>query len=275
MGAGLLIQPPTVLQVLAHNLRWQALVALSRGDCRVQELVELLDEPKGLVSYHLKRLREAGVVHERRSLADRRDVYYSADLGRLRELYFAAGEALHPALSANGAEEKNGTAAEVEIEDREQAWPPAKVLFLCTHNRARSQMAEALMRHMGGELVEVYSAGTKPGEIHPLALKVLRSLNVDASGQRSTHLDEYCDQSFDYIVTLCDRARETCPVMPGEPEQLHWGFADPAAVEGPEEERYAAFLRTAHELSTRIRFLLLIIEKERRERQGEGKRERP
>lgn len=237
-GTAVELAPSDFLKVLAHDVRWRALGALARSDYRVHELVQMLGEPLNLVSYHLRRLREARLVTERRSAADGRDVYYSLDFDRLRDLYFAAGESLHPALLNNGAgslaEEKSGNAQAGKVEemggegmeggDSPGSTPrlrPVRVLFLCTHNRARSQMAEAIMRHVGGSMVEVFSAGTIPSEIHPLALRALEVLRIDASAQRSKHVDEYRDQTFDYVITLCDRAREVCPVLPGDPEQRH------------------------------------------------------
>jgi protein-tyrosine-phosphatase len=130
-------------------------------------------------------------------------------------------------------------------------------------------MAEAIMRHLGGDLVEVMSAGTIPSEVHPLAVRALQSLRISAGGQRSKHVDEYRDREFDYVITLCDRAREVCPVLPGDPEQRHWSFPDPAAVAGSEAERIEAFVRTAHELQIRIRYLLLLFE---RDREGRSQR---
>jgi protein-tyrosine-phosphatase len=225
----------------------------------VQELVRLLGEPQNLISYHLKRLRDVQLVSERRSAADGRDVYYSVDLERFRQLYFSAGEALHPYLApANDRSD----ARDVQP-DSQKDLPPARVLFLCTHNAARSQMAEAITRHLGDSMVEVYSAGSQPSHVHPIAIKVLQGMSIDVSEQRSKHMDEYKGQPFDYVITVCDRVREVCPLFPGNPEQLHWSFPDPAAVDG-EQEQYAAFLHTAQQLMTRIRFLLAVVEKERR-----------
>jgi protein-tyrosine-phosphatase/DNA-binding transcriptional ArsR family regulator len=264
------VQPPALLKLLADDLRWKVLTALVYSDRRGRELVSLIDEPQNLVSYHLKKLREGELVHERRSSYDGRDVYYSLDLAKLQTLYSAAGEALHPALSqASSATAESQATADTKGDGEGDDLPPARVLFLCTHNSARSQMAEAIMRQMGGPMVEVYSAGTEPSSIHPNAVAVLASMNIDASAARSKHLDEYADQRFDYIVTVCDRVREACPVFPGDPEQIHWSFPDPAAVEG-EEEKYRAFAKTAQELTTRVRFLLNVIANERR-----GKAEQP
>lgn len=137
-----------------------------------------------------------------------------------------------------------------------------RVLFLCTHNAARSQMAEGIMRHLSRGAVDVYSAGTEPSHVHPLAVDAVRRLlDIDISGQRSKHLNEFVGQHFDYVITVCDRAREACPVFPGDPERIHWSFDDPAAVPGSEDDRYRAFRKVATELATRIRQLLLIIER--------------
>jgi ArsR family transcriptional regulator, arsenate/arsenite/antimonite-responsive transcriptional repressor / arsenate reductase (thioredoxin) len=110
--------------------------------------------------------------------------------------------------------------------------------------------------------VDVYSAGTEPSRVHPLAVEAVRRfLDADISGQRSKHLDEFAGQHFDYVITVCDRVRETCPVFPGDPERIHWSFDDPAAVPGSEDDRYRAFRKVATELATRIRQFLLIIER--------------
>ena len=249
---------PGFLKLLAHDLRWQTLVALARSDYRVHELVELLERPPNLVSYHLKRLQAMHLVAEHRSAADRRDVYYSINLDRLRDLYFASGEALHPAM--NGAARDAVTPGENRA--AESKAPPIRVLFLCTHNSARSQMAEGIMRHLGGSLVEVHSAGTAASSVHPVALRTMTDLGIDISAQRSKHLDEFRQQHFDYVITVCDRARESCPLFPDDPVRIHWSFPDPAAV-APGEEQRQAFYQTAIELMNRIRILLALMENER------------
>lgn len=254
-------EPPNFLKLLAHGLRWQLLAALAYSDRRVQELVQLLDRPQNLISYHLGRLRQQELVSERRSAADGRDVYYSLNLARLRELYLASGQALHPAL--------NGAATALEAVDEAPEADPVHVLFLCTHNSARSQMAEAILRDAGGDRVEVFSAGKEPSQVHPYAVEAMAAINLDISRQRSKHLSEFTGRHFDYIITVCDRVRESCPDFPGDPEQIHWSFPDPAAVEGSERERYAAFVQTARELNTRIHYLLMVIG-----RQNRGRREK-
>lgn len=130
---------------------------------------------------------------------------------------------------------------------------PIRVLFVCTGNSARSVMAEALLRQRGGDAFEVHSAGTEPKGVHPLTLRVLADAGIDASWARSKSVDEYLGQSFDYVVTVCDQARQSCPVFPGVHESLHWGYEDPAAVEGTEEERLVVFHKVFIQLGDRIR----------------------
>jgi arsenate reductase len=130
---------------------------------------------------------------------------------------------------------------------------PIRVLFVCTGNSARSVMAEALLRQHGGDAFEVRSAGTEPKGINPLTLRVLADAGIDAPWARSKSVDEFLGQSFDYVVTVCDQARQTCPVFPGVHESLHWGYEDPAAAQGTEEERLAVFRKVFIQLGERIR----------------------
>lgn len=240
-------QPPDFLKLIGHNVRWQIVSALARSDRRVHELVEMLERPQNLVSYHLQRLRDGGLVSESRSVADRRRVYYHLDLDRVRSLYAASGQALHPGLAPGHAPDDQGSPA------------PASALFLCTHNSARSQMAEGIYRARAKESVQVFSAGTDPSGVHPLAIRAMDELGIDIRAQRSRHLETFRGRAFDTIITVCDLARENCPVFPGDPEQIHWSIPDPAAVEGPEEVRYAAFRQAARQLHTRIGYLLLLM----------------
>jgi arsenate reductase len=133
---------------------------------------------------------------------------------------------------------------------------PLRILFLCTHNSARSQMAEAILRVLGGDRVEVASAGTEVTRVHPLAVREMAERGIDVGGQRSKHLNELLGERFDTVITVCDNAAESCPVFPGDPKRLHWSLPDPSAVEGTEEVQAAAFQRTADELTARIRDLL-------------------
>ena len=128
-----------------------------------------------------------------------------------------------------------------------------RVLILCTGNSARSQMAEGLLRHDAGGQFEVESAGTKPGIVRPEAISVMRELGVDISGHRSKHVNEFDGERFDYVITVCDNANESCPVFPGAVKRLHKSFEDPAAVNGSEEERLAAFRRVRDELREYLR----------------------
>jgi arsenate reductase len=127
-----------------------------------------------------------------------------------------------------------------------------RVLFLCTHNSARSQMAEGLLRARGGADYEAFSAGTEATAVRPEALQVMAELGIDISGQQSKRLDHYLGDAFDWVITVCDRARESCPVFPGATRSLHWDFDDPAAVEGADAVRLAAFRRIRDEIDGRI-----------------------
>lgn len=246
------------LKLLAHPIRWRVLLALAHSDRRVQELVAVVKEPQNLVSYHLRRLRLYQLIRERRSAADGRDVYYSLDLERFRSLYLQTGQNLHPGVGTPGA------AAQPKAAPRPTA--PARVLFLCTHNSARSQMAEGILRHLGGDRVEVFSAGSEPTHIHPLAIQAMQDLKIDISQQYSKNMSEFFNQKFDYIITVCDRVREACPVFPGDPEHIHWSFPDPVEVEGSTTERERAFRETATQLTTRLNYLLLMIDRKRTEK---------
>ena len=254
--------PLTFLKLLAHDMRWQILANLVESDRRVQELVERLQQPQNLISYHLRLLREGQVVRERRSSADGRDVYYSLDLDRLRTLYLQSGQTLHPALACAQPISDSQLPPPEAGAEQGVGKRPYRVLFLCTHNRARSQLAEGILRASGGDLVTVFSAGSEPGTVHPLAIRAAEALNIDISGQRSKAMAEFAGQSFDAIITVCDQVREACPVFPGDPRQIHWSFPDPAAVTGSEAEQFQAFLQTARELSTRINYLRLMLERQ-------------
>jgi arsenate reductase (thioredoxin) len=134
-----------------------------------------------------------------------------------------------------------------------------RVLFLCTGNSARSQMAEGLLRSLAPDQYEAFSAGTDPAPcVNPLAVRAMEEIGIDIRGHRPQHLREFLDQAFHRVVTVCDNAAESCPTFPGDPERIHWGFDDPAAVEGTEEERLNAFRRTRRELQQRLRLWLNI-----------------
>jgi arsenate reductase len=138
------------------------------------------------------------------------------------------------------------------------------VLFLCTHNQARSQMAEGLLRHLGGERYEVFSAGSLPAEqVHPLAVKAMANIDVDISQQQPKHMDQFLEYSFDYVITTCDRIKAICPTFPNDPERIHWNLPDPAEAEGSEEDRLEAFHQVADVLRNRIRIFIQLPAPER------------
>jgi arsenate reductase len=142
---------------------------------------------------------------------------------------------------------------------------PIRVLFVCTGNSARSVMAEALVRHRGGADFEVHSAGTEPRGVNPLTLRVLDEAGIDASWACSKSVTEYLGQQFDYVVTVCDEARQACPVFPGVHESLHWGYEDPAEAQGSEAERLAVFRRVFVQLGERINQFIPLALRSRRE----------
>ena len=123
-----------------------------------------------------------------------------------------------------------------------------RVLILCTGNSARSQMAEGWLEHTAGDRFEVESAGTRPGQVRPEAIAVMKELGIDISGHRSKHVDEFKDQAFDYVLTVCNNAKESCPVFSSDSKRFHMGFEDPAALQGTEEERLALFRRVRDQI---------------------------
>jgi arsenate reductase len=128
-----------------------------------------------------------------------------------------------------------------------------RVLILCTGNSARSQMAEGLLRHDGGAAFEVASAGTKPSHVRPEAIAAMHEIGIDISGHRSKSVDEFAGQAFDYVITVCDNARESCPIFPATTKRIHWSLDDPAALQGSEEQRLAEFRRVRGQLRSLLR----------------------
>jgi protein-tyrosine-phosphatase len=240
------VTPPEILGLLGDPLRWQIVVELGRGDRRVGELVQLVGKPQNLVSYHLAELRRAGIVSARRSSADGRDVYYTADLFRCRDLLGEAGFALHPALSL----------APTPPDDREPRRARPRLLFLCTGNSARSQIAEALVEVRSAGTVEARSAGSNPKPLHPNAVRVMAERGIDISHCTTKSLTRFARSRFDRVITLCDKVREICPEFPGAPIAVHWSIADPAAAGGSDKATYPAFEHVADEIDTRVALLL-------------------
>jgi protein-tyrosine-phosphatase len=226
---------PEFVRMAAHPLRWQLLTELAGSDRRVRELTERVGGPQNLVSYHLRLLRDGGLVTARRSTFDGRDTYYHLDLDRCSTSLTGTGGALHPSLQlqAPAPLSPNGV----------------RVLFACTGNSARSPIAEALLRHRAPG-IEVTSAGSHPKpRFHPHTVRVLRQgFGIDVSGRGPRSLDAV-RPGFDRVITLCDRVREVCPEFEGTP--IHWSIPEPTG--------YPEFVSTAQEIDTRIRHLLPVL----------------
>ena len=235
------VSPPAFLRLAGEPVRWRLLSELARSDRRVGELTELVGQPQNAVSYHLSRLRAGGLVSTRRSSADGRDSYYRIELTRCAQLLAATGAALHPGLATTAAP----AAAHRST--------PVRVLFLCTGNSSRSQIAEALLQQAAGTRARVASAGSNPKPVHPNTLRVMREYGIDVTGRRSKHLDTLAGRRFDYVITLCDKVREVCPEFSGGPQAIHWSIPDPAAA-GSGRASYPAFRAVAADLHSRIGF---------------------
>jgi ArsR family transcriptional regulator, arsenate/arsenite/antimonite-responsive transcriptional repressor / arsenate reductase (thioredoxin) len=237
--------------MLADPVRWRLMRELASGDWRVRELAAAVGQPQNLVSYHLRQLRAGGLVTARRSSFDGRDTYYSLDLPGCAQALAGAASALHPGLAilpAAGAEQGAARGA-----------ARSRVLFVCTGNSSRSPMAEGLLRHRAGARVLAASAGIRPKPLHPDAVAVMRDhYGLDITGHRPVHVETTTRERFDYVISLCDKAREACPPFSSRPGLIHWSMPDPAAGEGG-LTGYPAFERTAAELDTRISFLLPVL----------------
>lgn len=238
-------EPPEILGLLGDPIRWQLVVELGRSDRRVGELVVLVGKPQNLVSYHLAELRNAGIVSARRSAADGRDVYYRADLFRCRELLAEAGCSLHPGL----------VLAPTQLEGTRRG-ARSRLLFLCTGNSARSQMAEALVEHRSGGAIEARSAGSHPKPLHPMAVQVMGERGVDISDRPTKSLTRFARNRFDRVITLCDKVREVCPDFPGAPITAHWSIPDPAAMGDTDLVTLCAFRNAADDIERRVALLL-------------------
>ncbi|MFN8037656.1 MAG: metalloregulator ArsR/SmtB family transcription factor [Acidimicrobiales bacterium] len=237
--------PPAILPLLAEPRRWRLLLELAAGDRRVGELVARTGDPQNLVSYHLRALRDAGLVSSRRSSFDGRDTYYRAHVERIGAALGSVGATLDPALV---------TTPSPPVVARRR--PSPRVLFLCTGNSARSQIAEALTVDLSGGAVHASSAGSHPKPLHPNAVRVLAERGIDISHRRSKHLDRFVGTRFDHVVTLCDKVREVCPELPGQPTTAHWSTADPALTGATDDETYPAFVALADDLEVRVHHLL-------------------
>jgi ArsR family transcriptional regulator, arsenate/arsenite/antimonite-responsive transcriptional repressor / arsenate reductase (thioredoxin) len=243
---------PHVLGVLAHDLRWTIVGLLVPGDLRTGEIVASTGQPPSLVSYHLGRLRDAGLVTARRSSADGRDSYHVLDLEALGHAVAGVADQIQPGLLAG---------ARAAAEPASAHPPPgsgadertAGVLFICTGNSARSPMAAGWLNHLGAGRVSARSAGVTPAPLHPLAVAAMAEHGVDISGHRETRLDDLASERFSRVITLCDRARENCGDLPAASAVAHWSIPNPAQAHPPDLE---AFRATARELRARVRYLL-------------------
>jgi ArsR family transcriptional regulator, arsenate/arsenite/antimonite-responsive transcriptional repressor / arsenate reductase (thioredoxin) len=245
---------PAFVRLAAHPLRWRLLTELAASDRRVRELVELVGEPQNLVSYHLRLLRDGGLVAARRSSYDARDSYYRLDLDRCVQALRAVGVALHPSLRLE--------LAPLPATTNVGRSPRQRVLFTCTGNSARSPIAEALLRHRTGGQVDVISAGSRPKpQIHPNAVRVLRTHygGIDVAEQRPRHLNTVTGRRFDFVISLCDRVREVDTQFRDRPRRIHWSIPDPAVADDTDSESYPDFERAAAEIDTRIRYLLPVL----------------
>jgi len=241
------------VRLAAHPLRWRLLTELADSDYRVRELVTLVGEPQNLVSYHLRLLRDGELVTATRSSFDGRDSYYHLDLDRCADALADTGAALHPTLRP----ESLPRIPRVDL----RRSPRVSVLFVCTGNSARSPIAEGLLRHRTGGQVQVASAGSRPKpRLHLNAVRVLHDeFGIDITGQRPRHLDTLSGRRFDYVVSLCDKAREACPDFPDDSRRVHWSIPDPAAAGDTDETTYPAFQHSATDIDTRIRHLLPVL----------------
>jgi protein-tyrosine-phosphatase/DNA-binding transcriptional ArsR family regulator len=263
-----------VLGVLAHDLRWTIVGLLVPGDLRTGEIVERTGQAPSLVSYHLARLRDAGLVTARRSAADGRDSYHRLDLDALGQAVTGAARQIHPSLlaaaaGARTARDQPGSAAPrarpvqpgapgpaTRRDDPPKRGGPARpvqVLFICSGNSARSPMAEGWLNHLGGSQVTACSAGVTPGSLHPLAVTAMAEQGVNIATHQATPVSDYAGDAFARVITLCDRAREDCGALPETVAALHWSIANPAQAHPADLE---AFRATARELRSRIRYLL-------------------
>ncbi|NTU82675.1 MAG: ArsR family transcriptional regulator [Chloroflexales bacterium] len=228
------------LRLLTDETRWRLLRALRPSDRQVNELVELTGLPQNLVSYHLGLLRQAGLVQLHKSDADARVTYYGVSL---------------PALTAHYAQ--LGAALAIPFTQGRQDLPALTVVVLCRANSARSQMTEGWLRTLSAGRVIVRSAGTQPSALHPLAEQVMTEVGVDIGHHHAKHVDVLAQLRPDVVVTVCDIAREECPVWPQATTQLHWSIPDPAAVIDPDAQ-LAAFRAARDELRQRAVGLLAL-----------------
>jgi ArsR family transcriptional regulator len=234
--------PPDVLKLLADDTRWRLINALRESDRQVGELVIALQLPQNLVSYHLGLLRQAGLVRVRHSDVDARALFYGLDTDALQQSYQRAAEALR----LPGATSTDSLAN------------VSPVVFLCTGNSARSQMAEGWLRYLSGGRIPARSAGTEPRGIDPLAVQVMAEAGIDIGYQQSKGVEAISGVVPAVVVTVCDLARERCPEWAGSPATLHWSVPDPVRARDA-DARLRAFYDVRDELQQRIQGLLALL----------------
>ncbi len=240
--------------LLADPAIWTTVQALARSDAHIADLQAHTGLATPALAHALDRLCATGLVTSRLSDADSQVVYYQLHVDRLAVIAQTTLTALHPSLTL--APPPNAVVA-----------PPQpvrpRVLFLCTRNSARSQIAEGLLRMISGGTVDASSAGVAPASLHPLARESLERIGAFTESMDSKHIDLFAGQHFDYVITVCDQAREVCPTFPNADQQLHWSLPDPAAAEVARQPK--AFQAVSIELAQRIRYLLTFIERDRRQ----------
>lgn len=240
---------PAFVALAGNPVRWRIMIELAASDLQVGELTQAVGQPQNLVSYHLNRLRNGGVVSSHRSSFDGRAAYYRLHLDRCGASLAATGAALHPGLSPSGV-------ATPIARPGGRGRRRAHILFACTGNGTRSQLAEALLRDAAGDRFDVVSAGSHPKPIHPNAVAVLAELGIDISNARSKSLAQFSGRHFDHVITLCDKVREICPEFPGQRSAIHWSIPDPSLVPGTSRTTLAAFREVAADLRSRVAFLI-------------------
>lgn len=231
-----------ILKLLADDTRWRLLQELRISDRQVGELVTRLNVPQNLVSYHLGILRQAGFVQVRRSDADARATYYGLDIATLRASYQQIGRSL-----------------QLESMIIPTPMPNLPVIFLCTANSARSQMAEGWLRHLSAGNILVQSAGTQPGQLHPLAIQVMAEVGIDLRHHVSKGLSALADTVPGVVVTVCDLAREQCFSCLNAPVQLHWSIPDPAQAQGSQDDQLQVFRAVRDQIGQRVESLLALL----------------
>ncbi|MBX0328602.1 protein tyrosine phosphatase [Oscillochloris sp. ZM17-4] len=240
--------------LLADPQIWAVVQALSQGDAHAADLQIQTGTTLPALTSALGQLREAGLITSRASDADPQMRYYQLRVDQLYTLAQTSLGALHPALALAPPSDVWSAPS---LPDR------LRVLFLCTHNSARSQIAEGLLRMFSGGAIDAASAGVAPSRLHPQAHAALERVGADTAPLYSKHVDIFAGQHFDYVITVCDQAREVCPTFHNADRQLHWSLPDPSAAEEPRQPK--AFQSVAIELAQRIRYLLSFIERDRRQ----------